>query len=227
MRPIHLVFLCLICKAWIMIVSTSCSRYRIKWDHICEIAGTVQWKNVAEETERGRPSLPSSWQGGCSSARWSDYPKVMHCIGAATSAAPPNLAIYSLYCAACWLNIRETQPQAGLLSAPQKQPGYHNTALFKKHKPPLGSFSSVMSETIKWSLPSPHLPAWTARPSFMGKDTRAYPTGFPNSHTRAGRPQGAPAGRAHPPGCQCPLWPGAVASLSSCLNLLPGRGRCH
>lgn len=34
---------------------------------------------------------------------------------------------------------------------------------------------------------------------------QAYPTGFPHSRARAGRSQGAQAGRAHSSGCQCPL----------------------
>lgn len=52
-----------------------------------------------------------------------------------------------------------------------------------------------MSEPIKRSLPSPHFPAQTARPSLTGKYTGAHPAGFPNSHARAGRPQGAQPGR--------------------------------
>lgn len=62
---------------------------------------------------------------------------------------------------------------------------------------------------MKSSCPSPHFAAWTAGPSLTGKHMGAYPTGFPNSHARAGRPQGAQVGGFTLLAANAPSDPGA------------------
>ena len=59
-------------------------------------------------------------------------------------------------CPRAWQRDKPRRPSLrhGSPSPPQKQPPYHNISLFKKHKPPFGSFSSTSRSQKR--APSPH-----------------------------------------------------------------------
>lgn len=119
-------------------------------------------------------------------------------------------------------HIREPSLGQGALSPPQKQP--HDRCLRNiNHRL---AASQVNVRGSKEPRPSSHIPAWMLRPSLTGTHTGAYPTGSPNRHPEWAGPEepwlgGPPLLAASAP---CDL--AEVTSLSSCLNLPPGRGWC-
>lgn len=120
--------------------------------------------------------------------------------GAATSATP---RIWP-----CWLSkgVAQGIPASGRACCHphRSSPAIGTHCCLRNINRPLAA-SQANVRASKELLPLTPLCSLHPGPRLPGKHMGAHPTGFPNSHASAGRPNGAQAGRAHSPGRRCPL----------------------